>query len=311
MDVDLVYLWVDGNDPEWQAKRKAFIGNIQENTEINCKGRYADNDELRYSLRSVEKYAPWIHRVFIVTDNQIPVWLNTSNPKVKVINHEEIMPEICSPCFNSTLIEQFLYKIPGLSEHFLYANDDMFLNKPITFNTFFAADGYPIIRLYRKPFRKLCWLWREQIRKKPLNNYRLEIKNADKLVEKKYGVYYNGLPHHNIDAYLRSDCQRVVEEIFKTEMKAMRTCHMRSKENIQRVIFSYVALAENHGHLRYVSKRSSQHLAIHREKDYERLRRYNPLFFCMNDSQYAKDCDRERAKNFLVSYYPNKSEFEK
>ena len=228
-----------------------------------------------------------------------------------VINHEEIMPEICSPCFNSTLIEQFLYKIPGLSEHFLYANDDMFLNKPITFNTFFAADGYPIIRLYRKPFRKLCWLWREQIRKKPLNNYRLEIKNADKLVEKKYGVYYNGLPHHNIDAYLRSDCQRVVEEIFKTEMEAMRTCHMRSKENIQRVIFSYVALAENHGHLRYVSKRSSQHLAIHREKDYERLRRYNPLFFCMNDSQYAKDCDRERAKNFLVSYYPNKSEFEK
>ena len=64
-DIDLVYLWVDGSDPKWQAKRNAFIGETVEGSSTNCKGRYANNDELKYSLRSVEMYAPWIRKIFI------------------------------------------------------------------------------------------------------------------------------------------------------------------------------------------------------------------------------------------------------
>ena len=143
MDIDLVYLWVDGNDPQWKAKHNACIGRTEEQSAVNCDGRYADNDELKYSLRSAEKYAPWIHRIFIVTDNQIPIWLNTSNEKIRIVDHQDIMPKVCLPCFNSALIEHFLYKIPGLSEHFLYGNDDMFFNKPVTPSDFFASDGFP------------------------------------------------------------------------------------------------------------------------------------------------------------------------
>ena len=91
MDIDLVYLWVNGNDPKWQAKRDACIGRPTGNL-VNCKGRYADSGELKYSLRSVEKYAPWIRKIFIVTDDQKPEWLNTSNPKIQVVDHKEIMP---------------------------------------------------------------------------------------------------------------------------------------------------------------------------------------------------------------------------
>ena len=76
MDIDLVYLWVNGNDPKWQAKRDACIGRPTERQE-NCKGRYADSGELKYSLRSIEKYAPWVRKIFIVTDDQTPEWLNT------------------------------------------------------------------------------------------------------------------------------------------------------------------------------------------------------------------------------------------
>ena len=65
-DIDLVYLWVDGSDPAWRAKRNAFLGKAQDNSPENCKGRTADNDELKYSLRSVEMYAPWIRKIFIV-----------------------------------------------------------------------------------------------------------------------------------------------------------------------------------------------------------------------------------------------------
>lgn len=107
MDIDLVYLWVNGNDPKWQAKRDACIGRPS-GGQAHCKGRYADSGELKYSLRSAEKYAPWIHRIFIVTDNQIPEWLNTDNPKVQIVDHTEIMPAECLPCFNSAVIEMFL-----------------------------------------------------------------------------------------------------------------------------------------------------------------------------------------------------------
>ena len=53
MDIDLVYLWVNGNDPKWIAKRNACIGKPTDKQE-NCAGRYADSGELKYSLRSIE-----------------------------------------------------------------------------------------------------------------------------------------------------------------------------------------------------------------------------------------------------------------
>ena len=94
MDIDLVYLWVDGNDPQWLEKHNACIGRMEAKSAVNCKGRYADNDELKYSLRSIEQYAPWIRKIFIVTDNQTPKWLDTSNPKVRVVDHKEVFPNI-------------------------------------------------------------------------------------------------------------------------------------------------------------------------------------------------------------------------
>ena len=102
------------------GKHDAFCGNLSRDAELNGKNRYANNDELKYSLRSIAMYAPWVRKVFIVTDNQVPAWLDTSNPKVRIVDHAEIMPAESLPCFNSSLIEHFLYKIPGLSEHFLY-----------------------------------------------------------------------------------------------------------------------------------------------------------------------------------------------
>lgn len=311
MDVDLVYLWVDGNDPVWQAKHNAFIGKTEESSPINCKGRYANNDELKYSLRSVETYAPWIRTVFIVTDNQVPEWLDISNTKVKIIDHKDIMPAESLPCFNSALIEHFLYKIPGLAEHFLLANDDMYLNKAVTVDDFFTKEGFPIIRLGRRPFRKFRWFWRVNVRKKPLKNYSFTIARASQLVDDKYGVYYTGMPHHNIDSYLKSDMQRVVEDYFRDEFAANNKNRMRSNDDIQRILFSYTALALKRGKLRYVTRKESMHVEIQKERHYRRLEKFRPMFFCMNDSEYAKDEDRKTAKEYLERRFPDKSEFEK
>jgi hypothetical protein len=311
MDIDLVYMWVDGNDPKWQAKYNSFIGNVEEVNETNCKGRTADNDELKYSLRSIEKYAPWIRKIFIITDDQIPDWLDTANPKITIVDHKEILPPESLPCFNASIIEHYPYKIPGLSEHFLLANDDTFINKPVTPQDFFAEDGFPIIRLNRKPFRKLRRLWRERICKKPLKNYSRIVSNAAELIEKRYGVYYTGIPHHNIDAYLKSNCKKVTEDTFEDEFRATQTNQMRSPNDIHRVIYDYVALVEKQGHLCYVTQKNSLHVLIHKEHHYEKLKKYNPMLFCMNDSQYAQDSDRVKAKTFLDNYFPEKSQFER
>lgn len=310
MDIDIVYLWVDGNDPQWLAKHNACIGKTEDKSAVNCKGRYSDNDELKYSLRSVEMYAPWIRKIFIVTDNQVPKWLDTSNPKIRIVDHKEILPEVSLPCFNSRLIEHFLYKIPGLSEHFLYANDDMFINRPVTPATFFAADGLPIIRFNRRPFRKFTLWFKEKVQGKALSNYVQAIRNSAELVEKRYGIYYGGKTHHNIDAYLKSD-YRHVGDVFRNEIGAMLTHHVRSADDVQRNIYSYVALAEKRAHLHYVTRKTSFRLHIQNESHYGKLEKYNPILFCMNDSQYAKDEDRERAKAYLDRRFPEKSQFEK
>lgn len=309
--IDFVYLWVDGNDPVWQNKRNTFIGKTQETSPINCKGRYANNDELKYSLRSVELYAPWIRNIFIVTDNQTPNWLNTSNPRIKIIDHKDIMPQESLPCFNSSLIEKYLYKIPGLAEHFLYANDDMLINRTVQPTDFYTEAGFPIVRLVRKPFRKIRWFWRENIRRKPLKNYSATIALASQLVDEKFGTYFTGMPHHNIDSYLKSDCKRVAEEIMRDEFVANNKNRMRSNDDIQRVVFSYISLAENRGRLHYVTNKESMHVKIHKEKQYKKVKENNPMLFCMNDSEFADDNDRMMAKAYLEKRFPNKSSFEK
>ena len=308
MDIDLVYLWVDGNDPKWMAKRNACIGTPTDAPE-NCKGRYQDNDELKYSLRSVELYAPWIRKIFIVTDDQVPAWLDTANPKIQMVDHTEILPPECLPCFNSSVIEHFLYRIPGLSEHFLYANDDMYINRQVRPDDFFGQDGLPIIRLDRRYFRKPYIFYKAKILGKRLENYPLTIHTSAQLVEKKYGVYYNSRAHHNIDAYLKST-YRHAHEVFEKEINATLCNHMRAENDIQRILYSYVALAEKRAHKCYVSPEESLRLRIDKVHLYEKFDEYDPLFFCLNDTQLATDDHRRRAQAFISQRFPVKSKFE-
>lgn len=311
-DIDLVYLWVDGSDPAWMAKRDACIGKPKEGSGAHCKGRYADNGELKYSLRSVERYAPWIRRIYIVTDHQTPGWLDTSNPKIRIVDHSEILPPESLPCFNSGVLEHFLPNIPDLAEHFLFANDDMSLNRPVTPATFFGEDGLPIIRFNFRPFRKLGLWIEEHLLGKSSRDYRhrRRVQNAARLVKEKYGIYYAGKTHHNIDSYLRSD-YRHAYEVFKEQIDATRMNHGRKADDIQRNLYSYVPLAEGRAHLTYVTRRTSFRLHIQKTKLYDKFRKYNPVFLCMNDSERATDADRRRSAEFLEHLFPEKSSFEK
>ncbi|MCM1450256.1 MAG: stealth family protein [Clostridiales bacterium] len=311
-DIDMVYLWVDGSDPQWRAKRHALDGNVKYSPAEDCKGRYVDNDELKYSLRSLAMYAPWIHHVYIVTDGQVPRWLDTSNPRVTIVDHSEILPPETRPCFNSSLIEHFLYRIPGLSEHFLFGNDDMFFNRPVNPCDFFSADdGLPIMRFsYRRLMRKFEIWYKTKLLGKPLNYYNHVIENSARLVEERYGRYYGCKSHHNIDAYLRSDMEKIACE-FREPIKETYSNHVRQANDVQRHLYSYAAMAMHRAHRQYVGRHTSFHLFIHRQDHYMKLKHYNPMLFCMNDSEYADDEDRRHSKEFLKARFPEKTPFEK
>lgn len=313
IEVDLVYLWVNGNDPKWAAKRDACIGAPTRRQE-NCTARYADSGELKYSLRSVEKYAPWIRNIFIITDDQVPEWLDVTNPRICIVDHKDIMPAECLPCFNSTLLEHFVPHVPGLSEHFIYGNDDTYLNQPVTPSVFFADDQKPMIYMFRKPFRKYVLaavsFIREKVLRKPMNLYVEIVRNAARLVEEKYGIYCACKPHHNFDAYLKSNILRTQGE-FQDKIVAMYSHHKRYPDDVHRSLYNFAAIAEGTGHLRYVSRSHSFSLNIHRRKHYAEFEHCHPVFFCMNDTPRATDEDRTCSIAYLQKMFPEKSQFEK
>lgn len=165
--VDIVYLWCNIDDPSFRNRKEAFLKGQEIEKEANNPCRFTDNGELKYSLRSCEKYAPFINKIFIVTDNQIPEWLNIDHPKIKIINQNDILPDSAKPSFNSIAIEHCFKNIEELSEHFIYANDDMFFNDNTTPEFFFNKKGFPIVRARKKEnithlqFMILLWIMRK------------------------------------------------------------------------------------------------------------------------------------------------------
>jgi hypothetical protein len=166
--IDAVITWVDGNDENHQKKIADNITDTNLLKDVNFKTRFQQVDEIKFTVHSILKFAPFIRNIFIVTDNQTPGFLAT-NPKryhkIVIIDHKDIYRDraLSLPVFNSRSIETKLYKIPGLAEHFIYFNDDILLNKTVNPSDFFN-NGEPIIRgrwhrfkeniFYKKLFRK-------------------------------------------------------------------------------------------------------------------------------------------------------------
>ena len=142
--VDAVYTWVNGSDLAWLERKNAVLAALGMETEdaATSAARFRDRDELRYSLRSIDMYAPWIRNIYLVTDQQIPHWLDLSHPRIRVVDHTEIFgTRGALPTYNSHAIESQLHHIDGLAEHFLYFNDDVFVGRTLQPSMFFHGNG--------------------------------------------------------------------------------------------------------------------------------------------------------------------------
>ena len=149
-EIDVVYTWVDGSDQRWRAAFDEWSAREGRDHQVDrdlVAGRYRDNDELRHSLRSLWFGCDWVRRIFVVTADQVPAWLDTDDERIEVVSHRDILPESCLPTFNSHAIEAALHRIEGLSEHFVYFNDDVFVGRPLRPEHFFTSSGLPKVFL--------------------------------------------------------------------------------------------------------------------------------------------------------------------
>ena len=140
-EIDFVVTWVDGNDPEWIKEKEKALCSTRNVDEVGASAiRFRDWNLMKFWFRGIEKFTPWVHKVYFVTWGHIPSWLNTNHPKLEVIKHEDFISKNYLPTFNSHTIEFNLHRIKGLSEKFVYFNDDTFICQKLSPRFFFVRD---------------------------------------------------------------------------------------------------------------------------------------------------------------------------
>ena len=180
--IDVVYTWVDD---QWPGYRE-LLSQYAEVKRDSDPSRTRDNLEtLRFSLRSLQRYAPWVNRVFLLTCRpQIPSWLNSAHPSLTVVHHDEVMRPDLLPTFNSFAITSHLHRIPGLSPRFIYLEDDMLFLAPVTLDDFVSPEG-------------LLWVFEgehvaprfDQIVKPDTESgWNLALAQSNRLLDQRYGV---------------------------------------------------------------------------------------------------------------------------
>jgi len=242
--IDLVVTYVNSADPQWQViYNQHRPSNANEQT--NGKQRFRENKHFIYWFRGVANYAPWINNIFLIVQSksQVPTWIDTT--KVKIVLHEEFIPQEYLPVFNSQAIEMFLHKIPGLNEKFLYSNDDNYIIGDVKPEDFFDDDKVKTsFSCARYGSDDSMPLWKRAV----INSGMLTNKaETEKL--KKAGSYMS--PMHGIRPYLKS---KMEEAYSKYEFDILNSISkFRETKNFTVYLFDF--------YLRYIG--------LTREKEYK------------------------------------------
>lgn len=311
--IDIVYTWVDGSDPRWLARKEAALRALGRDVPEHSadRSRWEDRDELRYSLRSVALYAPWIRRIYLVTDDQVPTWLRRDG-SITVVDHRDLFPAGSTlPTFNSHAIEAVLHRIEGLSEHFLYMNDDFFFGGVVAPENFFSPGG--VSRIFLSPSsmpvgdpagRSIASEWGGM--------------NASGLLEGEFGRVVRQKSRHT-PMSLRVSVLREIEELFSRAFVNVRSSQFRGPGDIAPVsgLYPHYALVTGravtsgirYGYFDLNSKSSLKRLR-------SVVRGAGVQVFCLNDTSsvatpvHEQLENEEVLKNFLSGMYPWKSPWE-
>ena len=184
--IDIVMPWVDGSDVNWLTEKNQYSDEI---TSSVFDHNYKDWGLLKYWFRGIEQFAPWVRYVYFVTWGHIPDWLDTDNPHLKIVKHTDFIPEQYLPTFSSHAIELNMHRIDGLSENFIYFNDDTYLIKKAKPTDFFV-DGLPRDTAIVNPIAPID---RNRVAHLKLTNIAVINEHFDKhtIIKKNFFKWYN------------------------------------------------------------------------------------------------------------------------
>lgn len=339
-DIDFVLPWVDPSDTVWQGKRSKYNGKYK--AVSNSDARFRDFDTLRYVFRSIETNCPWYRKIHLITEGHVPNWLDINNERINIVKHDEIYNiNQHLPTFNSSSIEMNLPFIKGVSEKFIYLNDDMIFFNKLESGRFFK-NNIPVDFLETSLIKRgklFKFLRGESIWVESLNNnLRLinesnpasKIKN-EILFHKTYGIKANvknfiskyilrqvlWVEHwHHPQPYLKSTLGKVVTE-FKDEMMKSSSNKFRQSNDLTHYIYRYWHLFRgdfipynyNDAYIKNIITKEDASLAINFLSGNGHIK-----FVCLNDDEKMHDEDKdiiyELINNFLSEKFPAKSSFE-
>ncbi|MDD4489818.1 MAG: Stealth CR1 domain-containing protein [Paludibacter sp.] len=329
MEIDFVITWVDMDDPAWKEEFYRYSGKIDNTKNEVSEARFRDYGLLKYWFRGVEKFAPWVRKIHFVTCGQKPDWLNPNHPKLNLVNHEEFIPKEFTPVFNSNLIEIYMHKIPGLAEHFVYFNDDVFIINHLSGNRFFTEELPNDIAAFRTNFGL------SQFGKMLRNNIRLINKHFDKkevlsrdhdkwfdksygkrvrlnYLLKPYGKFVTLRTPHNAQPFLKRTFIDVWEQCGQ-ELTEMSTHRFRSNQDLTPELFKtwQICKSDFNPYNTYGDTKMFP-LVLKSKKAIQAVREQSYKLVCLNDNVHIRNYDKVlgELKAAFDSILPKKSGFE-
>lgn len=291
--MDAVITYVNGNDPYWRQDYAAAVGGAA------LTKRYRDFGTLKYLLRGMEKHMPFLRRVYLVVarESQVPDWVDPA--QVRVVLHRDILPASALPTFNSTAIEMFLHRIPGLDERFLYFNDDMFPLRDCTPEDFYA-NGRGAMGFSRHFLAN--------------NLFRIQVRNCSRAAQEALGLpqtraFYR--PQHTCSPMLKSACEAAFDRMEDRILQSLSP--LREPRNLSQYFF----LDYQYFQGKSIDRRiSNKHISLG-SWPLRRIDAYlrNPAckMACINDVRMSEERARAVQEILLARFadlFPEKSRFE-
>jgi UDP-glucose 4-epimerase len=303
-DIDIVFSWVDGSSTEYQRQRAARQAAYVVGEGDDSEARYRQIDELKYALRSVHMFAPWIRNIYIATDSPVPPWLDAEHPRIHIMRSEDFFSDQSGlPTHNSHAVESQLHHIPGLSNHFLYSNDDMFIGRPISPDVFFSPGG--VTKFVEAGTR--IGLGESDPKRSGFEN---AARVNRRLLWERFGAVTTRHLEH-CAAPLRIDVLQEMEREFAEDFRRTATSPFRSATDISvtNSLYHYYALmtgravTQTQAKVLYIETTLKQAPAMMKRL----LKARDQDMFCLNDGSKPEISAEERTRavtDFLERYFP-------
>ncbi len=321
--------WVNMNDSQWKADFIDYSRRADNEKNSVSEARFRDYGLLKYWFRGVEKFAPWVRKIHFVTSGQKPDWLDTSNPKIHLVDHKDYIPSQFLPTYNSVVIERYMYKIPGLAEHFVYFNDDFYIINKVGEERFFR-NGLPCdiaAFLYNPSWSQ--WYRRIKNNLKIINGnfdkQEVMARDHDKWFDKSYGSHalwnYLMKPYnkfitlrtpHNAQPYLKTTFERVWAVAGK-ELTETSSNRFRASTDFTPELFRMWQICEGN-FVPYNTYRDTKMfpLMIRSKQAIKAIYEQSYSLVCLNDNIHIRNYEHVMGliKDAFEHILPEKSSFE-